>query len=208
MSAQRLPGSLPLIAILRGLPPSDAVAIASALLDVGFTCLETPLNSPQPFKSIAALRDAFNGRMLIGAGTVVTTDDVARAADAGAQFIVAPNVDAAVVAAAKARGLFAVPGFFTASEAFAALAAGADALKLFPADRAGPDYLKALRTVLPAETQVFAVGGVKEADFAQWLAAGAAGFGLGATLYTPGASPDAVRARATALVQAFKAART
>jgi 2-dehydro-3-deoxyphosphogalactonate aldolase len=198
--------SLPLVAILRGVAPDEAVEIAEALHEAGFLCVEVPLNSPDPFASIEAMRAALDGRMLIGAGTVLSAADVDRAAAAGAQLIVAPNTDAAVIGATKEWGAAALPGVFTPSEAFAAIAAGADALKLFPAEAAPPAALKALKAVLPA-IPVLPVGGVDERLFAPYLAAGADGFGLGGALYRPGARANAVRDRARALVAAFKEAR-
>jgi 2-dehydro-3-deoxyphosphogalactonate aldolase len=199
--------TMPLVAILRGLTPAEAVPIATALQDAGIVCLEVPLNSPEPLKSIAAIRKAFDGVALVGAGTVLTADDVAEAAAAGAEFMVSPNTDAKVIEATKARGLRSLPGFFTPSEAFVASQAGADALKLFPADSAIPAHLKAMKAVLPPALPVLAVGGVSEANMADWVAAGAAGFGVGGALYRPGDSPTAVRENATALVAAFRTAR-
>jgi len=198
---------MPLVAILRGVTPSEAVAVAQALFDAGFRCVETPLNSPDPLASIAAMRKHFDGRLLIGAGTVLSAADAADVANAGAQFMVAPNTNADVIAAAKRNGLLAMPGFMTPSEAFAALTAGADALKLFPADQAGPAFVRALRAVLP-QTPLFAVGGVSEAQIAPYLAAGATGFGLGASLYKPGDTPDVVHARAAGFVKALREARS
>jgi 2-dehydro-3-deoxyphosphogalactonate aldolase len=198
--------SMPIVAILRGLPPADAESIGEALSDAGIGCAEVPLNSPEPFKSIAALRARFP-EMQIGAGTVLTETDVADANAAGAQFIVSPNTDVAVVAATKRAGLCSMPGFFTPTEAFAALSAGADVLKLFPAARAGADFVRAIRDVLPAGTPIFAVGGVDENAVETFLAAGAAGFGFGSTIYKPGASPAQVHDRATALIEAVRRAR-
>lgn len=198
---------MPLIAILRGLTPSHATPIAAALCDSGFICAEVPLNSPDPLASIAAMRAQFDGRLLVGAGTVLTEEDVALAADAGAQFMVAPNTDPAVIAAAKRRGLYAMPGFLTPSEAFRALAAGADALKLFPAGQAGPSFVQALRAVLPAGAPLFAVGGVDDTQIASYLAAGATGFGLGSNLYRPGDAPETVGKRAEAFIKSFQKAK-
>lgn len=198
---------MPLVAILRGLTPDDAVPIAAALRDAGICCLETPLNSPRPFDSIAAMRSAFGEELFVGAGTVLTEEDVSNAAQAGAQFIVSPNTDARIIAATKARGLHSAPGFFTPTEALAAAQAGADALKLFPAESGGPPHLKAMKAVLPPELPVLAVGGVSAATMRDWIAAGAAGFGIGGALYRPGDSPAAVGRKAAELVSAFKAAR-
>ncbi|MES1158386.1 MAG: 2-dehydro-3-deoxy-6-phosphogalactonate aldolase [Terricaulis silvestris] len=197
----------PLVAILRGVAPKDAVDIAGALYEGGIVCVEVPLNSPRPLESIKALRTAFDGKMLVGAGTVLTPGDVDEIETAGGQFIVSPNTDAAVIRATKAKGLFSLPGFYSASEAFAAVAAGADALKLFPADNAGPAYVKALKAVLPPSLPLLAVGGVGEHNVAAFLAAGATGFGLGSSLYKPGDTADAVGPRAANFVAALRAAR-
>lgn len=176
----------PLVAILRGLTPTEAPAIGDALVDAGFTLIEVPLNSPDPLASIGLLADRFAGRALVGAGTVLTVDQVDAVASAGGTLIVSPNTDTRVIAAAAARGLISLPGYYTATEAFAALAAGASALKLFPADAAAPAMLKAHRAVLPAGTRVLAVGGITPATMSPWRAAGADGFGLGSHLYRPG----------------------
>jgi 2-dehydro-3-deoxyphosphogalactonate aldolase len=197
----------PLVAILRGMAPGEAVDVAGALFDAGMVCAEVPLNSPEPLRSIAAMRAAFDGRMLIGAGTVITAAEADAVADAGGQFVVSPNTDTAVIAATKARGMLSLPGFFTASEAFAAMAAGADALKLFPADVGGANYVKALRSVLPKTTPLLAVGGVDLDKMDAFLAAGADGFGFGASLYKPGDAARVVGERAKRLVDAFKALR-
>lgn len=198
---------MPLVAILRGLTPDDAVPVAAALRDAGIRCLETPLNSPRPFDSIAAIRSAFDDELLVGAGTVLSEEDVSNAAQAGAQFIVSPNTDLSVIAATKARSLQSVPGFYTPTEALAAAQAGADALKLFPAESGGPPHLKAMKAILPPELPVLAVGGVSGATMHDWIAAGAAGFGIGGALYRPGDSPATVGRKAAELVSAFKAAR-
>ena len=192
----------PLIAILRGVKPDEAVSIGEALERQGIAIVEVPLNSPQPMASIATLAAAFGERLLIGAGTVMTPAQVAEIADAGGRLIVTPHADAAIVRAAKQRGLIAVPGCFTPSEAFAMLAAGADALKLFPAEAASPAVLRALRAVLPAGTTVLPVGGIDASNMAAWRAAGAAGFGIGSAIYRPGDSAEVVAAKAHALVAA------
>jgi 2-dehydro-3-deoxyphosphogalactonate aldolase len=194
---------LPLVAVLRGVTPDEAAEIAAALFDEGWRCVEVTLNSPSPLASIAAIRARLDGVMLVGAGTVLTVDQVAEAAAAGAELIVSPNTDVAVIAAAKAAGLTSLPGVFTPSEAFAALAAGADALKLFPAEAASPDALKALLAVLPTATAVLPVGGIAPATMAPWRAAGAAGFGVGSALYKPGVGPDEARTRARAFAAAW-----
>jgi len=197
--------TLPLIAILRGLKPEEAVDIGEALVSAGFRCLEAPLNSPSPLDSIARLRAALGDRAIVGAGTVLTPDQVAGVAEAGGQVVVSPNTDPAVIRATKAAGLISLPGFFTASEAFAALAAGADGLKLFPAEAGGPPAVKALKAVLPAGCDVFAVGGIEPSSMAAYRAAGAAGFGIGSSLYAPGRTPDEVHTRAKAFVEAWAA---
>ena len=192
-----------LVAILRGVEPGEAVAIAGALLDEGVTCVEVTMNSPAPLDSIAAIRAAFGDRLLLGAGTVLAPAEVREAAAAGAELIISPNTDPSVIAATKATRLLSLPGVFTPSEAFAALAAGADALKLFPAEAASPAVLKALSAVLPAQTPVLPVGGIEPDALASWRAAGAAGFGVGSALYRPGRSPDEVRRRARHFVEAW-----
>jgi 2-dehydro-3-deoxyphosphogalactonate aldolase len=174
-----------LIAILRGVTPERAVETAAAILDAGISWIEVPLNSPDPLRSIAAMQAALGDRARIGAGTVLSPEEVRAVAATGASFIVSPNADPRVIERTKALGLGAYPGVFTATECFAALAAGADALKIFPAGIMGRDGLKAMRAVLPAATRVYAVGGVGPADFAAWHAAGADGFGLGSSLFQP-----------------------
>ena len=194
---------MPIVPIVRGITPNDAVAIAEALFDAGLLCVEVPLNSPDPLQSIAAMRAALGGRMLIGAGTVLTQDAVAEVAQAGGQFIVSPNTDAGVIAATKRAGMASLPGVFTPTEAFAALAAGSDALKLFPAEAAGPATLKAIMAVLPVGTRVMPVGGVSVESMADWRAAGAAGFGIGGSIYRPGDGADAVCERARAFAEGW-----
>ena len=189
----------PLIAILRGIRPEEAEAVTAALETNGIAIVELPLNSPQPLDSIARLTHAFGQRLLIGAGTVMTPDQVAAIAAAGGQLIVTPHADAAVTRAAKQHGLLAVPGFFTPAEAFTMLDAGADALKLFPAEGSSPAALRALRAVLPPGTAVLPVGGIDASNMAAWLAAGAAGFGIGSAIYRTGDRPEAVAEKARTL---------
>lgn len=196
-------GACPLVAILRGVRPDEVEAIGAVLLDAGIRIIEVPLNSPDPFESITRLSGLAAGRALVGAGTVLDPDAVARVAAAGGQLVVSPNTDPAVIAASVAAGLVSLPGFFTPSEAFAALAAGAHGLKLFPAEAATPAVLKALRAVLPPTVPVLAVGGITAEGMSAWTAAGASGFGLGSGLYKPGMAAAAVGEAARRYVAAI-----
>lgn len=198
---------LPLVAILRGIRPDEAEAVGDALVDAGIALIEVPLNSPDPLDSIASLSQRLAGRALVGAGTVLSVDQVNDVARAGGALIVSPNSDTAVIAATAALGLVSLPGFFTPSEAFAALGAGATALKLFPAEGASPAQLKAMRAVIPATVPVLPVGGINAAAMAEWRAAGASGFGFGSSIYKPGDSADVVGAKARALVAGWAAAQ-
>ena len=197
--------SRPIISILRGVHPSEAVAIAGVILAAGIDKIEVPLNSPSPLESISAIAKAYGDRALIGAGTVLTVAQVQQVRAAGGQLVVSPNCDPAVIAATIAAGMQSWPGVFTPSEAFAALQAGATGLKLFPGDMAGPKGLKAMRTILPTGTQVYAVGGAGPENFAEWVAASADGFGLGSAIYKPGDTPETVATKAQAIVAAFDA---
>ncbi len=192
-----------LIAILRGIQPHEAEAIAEALIDVGITKIEVPLNSPDPLDSISRMVRAFAGQATFGAGTVLTTDDVEAVARTGASMIISPNCDTAVIRASKDRGMLSYPGVLTPSECFAALANGADGLKIFPASIIGPAGVAAMRAVLPAQVPVYAVGGASADNFAQWIDAGVQGFGIGSALYKPGRSVADVRAIAAEMVAAF-----
>lgn len=196
----------PIIAILRGLTPAEAVPVASALIGQGVTQIEVPLNSPEAFDSIARILHHCGDKAVIGAGTVLTTQDVGRLADMGARLVVSPDCNPEVIHATKAAGMMSFPGVFTATECFAALRAGADGLKIFPASIMGPSGIAALRAVLPKTCPVYAVGGAGAETLAEWRRAGADGFGIGTALYRPGDPAEAVAAKARALVAAYDAA--
>ena len=194
---------LPLIAILRGIEPGEAVAIGQVLIDAGFAAIEVPLNSPEPLRSIAALAGVCGERVLVGAGTVLDPAGVERVAAVGGRLIVMPHADQTIIRAAKAGGLWCVPGVATPTEAFGALAAGADALKMFPAEALPPVVVKAWRAVLPRDVSLLPVGGITPERMAPYLAAGAAGFGLGSALYQRGSTPAETAARAAAFATAY-----
>ncbi|HET9106997.1 MAG TPA: 2-dehydro-3-deoxy-6-phosphogalactonate aldolase [Steroidobacteraceae bacterium] len=198
-------GAVPVVAILRGLPPDDALAIGRALVDEGIRIIEVPLNSPSPLESIGRLAGALGRDALIGAGTVLCAADVENVARAGGQLIVSPHTDAAVIRRAVSLSLECLPGFMSATEAFTAIAAGARRLKLFPAKALGLAHLQALRDVLGREIEVWPVGGTGAHDMAAWLRAGAAGIGVGSALYRPRDSAEQVRERARELRAAWAA---
>jgi 2-dehydro-3-deoxyphosphogalactonate aldolase len=208
VSWQEVLSEMPLVAILRGIEFSEVLEVAGALEQAGFLCLEIPLNSPEAVTSIRRVADYFHGRMLIGAGTVLTVADVEAVNDAGAKFVVSPNSNPLVIRATKSCGLISLPGFATPTEAFAAIEAGADALKLFPAEAAPPATLQALKSVLPAGMPVFPVGGISPESMGRYLAAGATGFGIGSAIYKRGIEIDAVRERASGFVAAWRRLRS
>jgi 2-dehydro-3-deoxyphosphogalactonate aldolase len=195
----------PLIAILRGVTPDEVEAIGDALYEGGIRIIEVPLNSPDPLASIARLSARFEGRALIGAGTVLQVNQIAPIQAAGGRLIVSPSTKVDVIAATVAAGMVSCPGYFTPSEAFAALDAGAHALKFFPAEAASPAIIRAQRAVLPKDTQLIVVGGVGHDSMAPWFAAGANGFGLGSGIYSPGQSPEETLAKARAFGAALAA---
>jgi 2-dehydro-3-deoxyphosphogalactonate aldolase len=197
----------PLVAILRGVKPMEAVEIGAALIEAGFTIIEVPLNSPEPLKSIALLAEALGAKALVGAGTVMSPQRVNDVSDAGGRLIVMPHADGDVVSAAKAGGLYALPGFATPTEAFAMIAVGADGLKLFPAEANPPKVLKAMRAVLPKEIPVLPVGSITPENMADYWAAGANGFGLGSALYKVGATPAQVAVAARQFIAALQKIR-
>ena len=202
---ERYLSRLPLIAILRGVTPDEVVAIGQSLVDAGFAIIEVPLNSPAPIESIGRLHDAFGESVLLGAGTVMTPEQVTDVHGAGGRLVVMPHADANVIRAAKAAGMASIPGVATPTEGFAALAAGADGLKLFPAEMLSPGVLTAMRSVFPVDTRFFPVGGISPDAMSRYVAAGATGFGLGSALYRRGDTAVAVRASADAFVRAWRA---
>jgi 2-dehydro-3-deoxyphosphogalactonate aldolase len=195
----------PIVAILRGVRPDEIVAVGDVLIEAGITIIEVPLNSPQPFDSIVRLMARHGGRAMIGAGTVLDPADVELVKDAGGELVVAPNFNADVVRAAKAAGLASLPGVMTPTEGFAALKAGADGLKLFPAEMIPPAIFKAWRAVFEPETLMLAVGGVGADNIRSYAEAGASGYGIGSALYKPGRTPDEIAKLAKALVNTLKA---
>jgi 2-dehydro-3-deoxyphosphogalactonate aldolase len=206
MTADLLLQELPLVAILRGVTPQRVHGVAEALFDAGFRAIEVPLNSPEPLKSIEALAKQFGDRCLTGAGTVLTMQQADQVANAGGKLMVTPNTNPDVIARGVQRGLTVMPGFYSPSEGFAAIAAGAKYLKLFPASSGGIGHLQAMLAVLPKTIPVYAVGGVGAGNMSEWRKAGAAGFGLGSELFKPDFSDEDIAARAQKCVAAFKAA--
>ena len=195
---------LPLVAILRGVTPARIEGVAVALFEAGFRAIEVPLNSPEPFKSIELMAKQFGSKCLTGAGTVLTVENVGRVHDAGGKLLVTPNTNPDVISHGVAKGMTVMPGFFTPSEGFAAIAAGSRTLKLFPASTGGTDHMKAMLAVLPKDVPVYAVGGVGAANMAEWRKAGAAGFGLGSELFKPDFTDAEISARAKKCVAAFR----
>jgi 2-dehydro-3-deoxyphosphogalactonate aldolase len=204
--AGTIEGRLPLVAILRGLEPERAVAVGEVLVDCGFDIIEVPLNSPEPFVSIRALVDGLGSRALIGAGTVLTEAQVDELAAIGAQLVVSPNCNPSVIRRTAALGMVSLPGVLTPTEMFAAIESGATGLKLFPAEMVTPAMVKAVRAVLPPQVPVYAVGGINAGNMGAFLAAGAAGFGIGGSLFTPGKPLEDIAADARAIIAAFRAA--
>lgn len=194
----------PLIAILRGVRPDEVVEVCHALERAGVAIVEVPMNSPEPLVSIGKLAQAFGDRLLIGAGTVMTVEAVREVHGVGGKLLVTPHADPELVRTAKGLGMMAAPGFFTPAEAFSLLRAGADAIKLFPAEAANPATVKAVRAILPPGTLVVPVGGVSVENIPEWTAAGAAGFGIGSSIYKPGDTPEIVEKKARALVAAVR----
>ena len=201
-------GAIPAIAILRGIDPNAAADIGRVLVGAGITLLEVPLNSPRPLDSIAALLDAVGNQAVVGAGTVLTVDQVRDLARIGGQIAVSPNADPAVIGAARDHGIEPLPGVMSPTEAFAALAAGARKLKLFPASSLAHGHCKAMKEVLPAGTEIWAVGGVSADNCRDWIAAGCRGVGIGGSLFRPGDTPGEVAARARAIVSQLSEIRT
>ena len=194
---------MPLIAILRGLPCDDALSIVTTLHDAGFKVAEVPLNTPDAFRCIEMLAEHFLGRMAIGAGTVLTVDEVQRVHRAGGQLVVSPNLDVSVVRMTGECGMHSLPGVVTSSECMQAIEAGADGLKLFPSSSVGLSGLKEIRDALPLDTQLYAVGGVDIGNFEKWLTAGVNGIGFGSWLYKPGDPSETVAARARILIDSY-----
>lgn len=197
--------ALPLVAILRGIKPEEAEPIGAALVEAGFRLIEVPLNSPDPFRSIEILAKRFGATAVIGAGTVMSPEAALKTIEAGGRLIVMPHSDAAVIRAAKTAGAWCLPGVATPTEGFAALAAGADGLKLFPGEGLPPAVVKAWKAVFPKDVPLLPVGGITPENLADYIAAGAAGFGIGSALYKPGIATAEIAARAAAFTKAWRA---
>ena len=196
--------TMPIVAILRGLAPREALAIGSALVEAGIRILEVPLNSPDPFDSIGQLARAFAGHATVGAGTVLTPEDVDRVRDAGGQIVISPNTNRDVIRRTREAGLVSLPGCLTPTEAFTALEAGAHAVKLFPGELVTPSIARAMAAVLPRGTRLLVVGGVSTDNIADWRGSVVHGFGIGSSLFKPGNTAAEVRDRARALVDAVR----
>lgn len=205
MTLQEAMAALPLLAILRGITPDEAEPVGAALVEAGFRLIEAPLNSPDPFRSIEILAKAFGQDAVIGAGTVMSAEAARRTVEAGGRLVVMPHSDPAVIRAAKAAGAWCLPGVATPTEGFAALAAGADGLKLFPGEALPPPVVKAWRAVFPKDVPLLPVGGITPENMAAYIAAGAAGFGIGSALYRSGVTAAEVAARAAAFAKAWRA---
>jgi 2-dehydro-3-deoxyphosphogalactonate aldolase len=200
--------NFPFIAITRGLRPEEAISCCSVLNDTGFTIIENPLNSPDPYRTINILANKFSDHVLVGAGTVLTVEQVARVRDAGGTLIISPNCDPAVIKATKEYGLLSIPGVSTPTEALSAIKAGADALKLFPAEILPPAALKAMKAILPPETMLIPVGSIDENNWQAYRTVGAAAFGLGSSLYKPGISLTSLKERARAFTDSWMSLKT
>jgi 2-dehydro-3-deoxyphosphogalactonate aldolase len=198
---------LPLVAILRGVRPEEVGDVGAVLVGAGFRLIEVPLNSPEPLRSIETLADRFGGEALIGGGTVVTPKEARSVNAAGGRLIVMPHADPEIIGTAKASGSWCLPGVATPDEAFAALRAGANGLKLFPAEVLPPVFVKALRAVMPADVALIPVGGISPESMSDYVAAGATGFGIGSALYRPGCTADEIGSRARSFVEAWRALR-
>lgn len=207
VTLQSAMAALPLVAILRGIKPEEAEPVGAALVQAGFRLIEVPLNSPEPFRSIEILARRFGNDALVGSGTVMSPEGARKTVEAGGKLVVMPHSHAAVINAAKAAGAWCLPGVATPTEGFAALAAGADGLKLFPGEAMPPAVVKAWKAVFPPEVPLLPVGGVTPERIADYVAAGAAGFGIGSALYKPGATAAEIGSRAKAFVEAWRSAK-
>lgn len=197
--------TMPIVAILRGISPKEAAGIAAVLYENGLRCIEVPLNSPSPFDSIRILADRLPADCIVGAGTVLSAEDVHKARDAGGKLIVTPNTYEEVITATLDAGMYPMPGIATPTDAFNAVRLGARYLKLFPASTYGPGHIRAMRAVLPQDVRVLAVGGIAPGDFSEWRAAGAVGFGIGSELYRAGDSAAEVKSKVRAIIAAIEA---